>query len=180
MMKTSEIMNPQTATVTPDSTMQHAAHLFLQMQSETLPVASSADAAPVGVLTATDFVRYVADGADVAATVARYMRSDALIVGKDDSMARVVADARREPDAPPVVVTDGGRTVGVIDSLDDAADIALTEQSPIIGDEERTENLALTWRCLNCGHLQTRDTPLPDRCPNCGGPKEDFVLIEED
>lgn len=182
MMKTSEIMNSQAATITPEDTMQHAAEVFLQSSAETLPVVRSDESgAPVGVLTATDFVRCVSEGTSPAAcAVAQYMRNDAMIVNKDDSMKAVVDAARREPEAPSVIVTDGNKTVGVIDSVDDAADIALVDQSPILGDEERTENLILTWRCLSCGHLGSRDKALPDKCPDCGASKENFVLIEED
>lgn len=39
--------------------------------------------------------------------------------------------------------------------------------------------MAIVWKCLTCGHHQQGDQP-PDRCPNCNGPKEEFVLVEED
>jgi rubrerythrin len=42
--------------------------------------------------------------------------------------------------------------------------------------------LELMWRCLRCGRLwpNREGEPLPDVCPNCGAPKTEFELIEED
>ena len=35
------------------------------------------------------------------------------------------------------------------------------------------------WQCLNCGYARVSKDP-PDECPECGAPREKFVLIEED
>jgi rubrerythrin len=40
--------------------------------------------------------------------------------------------------------------------------------------------LELIWRCTECGYVQERAQQLPDDCPNCGAPKEAFVLVDED
>lgn len=34
------------------------------------------------------------------------------------------------------------------------------------------------WRCTVCGYMHNGDEP-PERCPNCGAPKEKFVLLED-
>jgi len=34
------------------------------------------------------------------------------------------------------------------------------------------------WRCSVCGYIHTGDTP-PDKCPNCGSPKEKFGEVAE-
>lgn len=39
--------------------------------------------------------------------------------------------------------------------------------------------MAIIWKCLICGHHQQGNQP-PAHCPNCGAPKEEFVLVEED
>ncbi len=44
----------------------------------------------------------------------------------------------------------------------------------------RTVAMELVWRCLGCGLLATRVAEPPDRCPSCGGPREDFVAVTED
>lgn len=41
--------------------------------------------------------------------------------------------------------------------------------------------LTIIWRCLICGYQWPNDGgPLPDVCANCGAPKTEFALIEED
>jgi rubredoxin len=35
------------------------------------------------------------------------------------------------------------------------------------------------WRCEVCGYLHEGEYP-PDICPNCGFPKENFVLLDEE
>jgi rubrerythrin len=35
------------------------------------------------------------------------------------------------------------------------------------------------WQCLKCGYSLVAREP-PDRCPDCGAPREEFVLIDED
>ena len=44
----------------------------------------------------------------------------------------------------------------------------------------RTAALELVWRCLRCGELWLREDALPAACPNCGAPREEFVLVSED
>jgi rubrerythrin len=39
--------------------------------------------------------------------------------------------------------------------------------------------MAIVWKCLICGYHQQDDRP-PEHCPNCGAPREEFVLVEED
>lgn len=41
--------------------------------------------------------------------------------------------------------------------------------------------LAIMWRCLKCGEMwHDRGDPLPEQCPNCGAPKTEFELVQED
>ena len=35
------------------------------------------------------------------------------------------------------------------------------------------------WRCTVCGYIHTGDQP-PEKCPNCGSPREKFVPVAED
>ncbi len=44
----------------------------------------------------------------------------------------------------------------------------------------RTATLEIMWRCLRCGELWYRQTPVPEACPSCGAPREEFVLVAED
>ena len=40
--------------------------------------------------------------------------------------------------------------------------------------------MELVYRCLACGHVHPKGRDLPERCPDCGAPREEFVLVEED
>ena len=59
------------------------------------------------------------------------------------------------------------------------------KHEPHIDDDARYDPLdagrmEIVWRCTDCGHVQARRDELPDGCPNCGAPREAFVLVEED
>lgn len=42
-------------------------------------------------------------------------------------------------------------------------------------------DLEIMWKCLVCGHMwPNAGDVLPDTCPNCGAPKTEFELVEED
>jgi predicted nucleic acid-binding Zn-ribbon protein len=34
------------------------------------------------------------------------------------------------------------------------------------------------WRCTVCGYIYDGDSP-PEKCPNCGAPREKFEAVEE-
>ena len=41
--------------------------------------------------------------------------------------------------------------------------------------------LAIMWKCLACGYMwPNKDEPLPEHCVNCGAPKTEFILVDED
>jgi rubrerythrin len=55
------------------------------------------------------------------------------------------------------------------------------EDAPeVLSPETRTAATELVWRCSRCGLLRLRDDGPPDRCPDCGAPREDFYLVTED
>ncbi len=35
------------------------------------------------------------------------------------------------------------------------------------------------WRCTVCGYIHTGNEP-PDKCPNCGAPKDKFIEVAQD
>jgi rubredoxin len=79
----------------------------------------------------------------------------------------------------PIVVIDGQqRVVGLITRPHLAMDIAKIQSGQNVSG--RTESMQLVWRCTDCGYLLTRAEQLPDECPDCGAPKEHFVLVTED
>jgi rubrerythrin len=46
--------------------------------------------------------------------------------------------------------------------------------------ELRTAHLELIWRCSRCGYQRPKSEPLPERCPECGAPRQDFYTVGED
>jgi len=43
-----------------------------------------------------------------------------------------------------------------------------------------TDQVELLYKCLRCGELMPRSKGILEVCPNCGAPKEEFVLVDED
>jgi rubrerythrin len=39
--------------------------------------------------------------------------------------------------------------------------------------------LYLIWQCLRCGYALVGEDP-PEKCPNCGAPGDQFIVLEED
>ncbi len=37
----------------------------------------------------------------------------------------------------------------------------------------------LIWQCMVCGYAVVAENP-PEKCPDCGAPQEQFLLVEED
>jgi rubredoxin len=79
---------------------------------------------------------------------------------------------------PVVVVDDDRRVVGLVTRPHLAMDIAKLQSGQVVSG--RTESMQLVWRCTDCGYLLTRAEQLPEECPDCGAPKEHFVLVTED
>ena len=82
------------------------------------------------------------------------------------------------PDKVASVVGDHGELLGLITR----ADLALEMARAAAGHEAsgRTLVMELISRCLQCGWTVLRQQPLPDACPRCGAPKENFALVTED
>ncbi len=43
-----------------------------------------------------------------------------------------------------------------------------------------TDEVEILWKCTRCGELMPRAKGILEVCPNCGAPKEEFVLVDED
>jgi len=50
----------------------------------------------------------------------------------------------------------------------------------ILPPEVRTAATELVWRCAVCGYQTPRTNGPPDRCPDCGAPREQFYRPTED
>lgn len=43
-----------------------------------------------------------------------------------------------------------------------------------------TGTMTIIWRCLKCNHHLPAGEALPEKCPNCGAPRTELALVEED
>ena len=50
----------------------------------------------------------------------------------------------------------------------------------VLPPEVRTAATELIWRCARCGYLLPRAKGPPERCPDCGAPREEFYRVTED
>jgi len=50
----------------------------------------------------------------------------------------------------------------------------------VLPPEVRAAATELVWRCSRCGYLLPRAEGPPDRCPDCGAPREEFYRVTED
>jgi CBS domain-containing protein len=198
-MKVSEIMIDKPPVVTRDDTISQAARAIDELHSSLVPVVDGHDSRHVvGVITDKDVMRCTASGENPATSrVSSYMETgyETVHVEADveTALAEVPAGAQAASgDAssgqggtgglmgrrPVVVVDDDRRVVGLITRPHLAMDIAKSQSGQIVS--TRAETMQLVWRCTDCGYLLTRAEQLPDECPDCGAPKEHFVLVTED
>ncbi len=59
----------------------------------------------------------------------------------------------------------------------------MTEQQDepeILPPDVRAAATELIWQCGNCGYQRPRAEGPPDRCPDCGAPREEFYRVTED
>jgi len=198
-MKVSEIMIDKPPVVTREDTISQAARAIDELHSSLVPVVDSHDTRHVvGVITDKDVMRCTASGENPATChVSSYMETGYETVHVDADVETALAEIPATAEAPmgdtgtgtgntgglmgrrPVVVVDDDRrVVGLITRPHLAMDIAKAQSGQIVS--ARAETMQLVWRCTDCGYLLTRAEQLPDHCPDCGAPKEHFVLVTED
>lgn len=207
-MKVTEVMIDKPPVVTPKDTISQAARLIDELHTSLVPVVNSQEEKRVvGVITDKDVMRCTASGENPQECfVEQYMGNTYETVHMDADVESALAEVPAETGAaqapggdtgsgtagtgtggsggglmgrrPIVVVDTKERVVGLITRPHLAMDIAKTQSGQVVSG--RTESMQLVWRCTDCGYLLTRAEQLPDECPDCGAPKENFVLVIED
>ena len=199
-MKVSEVMIDMPPVVTRDDTIAQAARLIDELHTSLVPVVSDqTDRQVVGVITDKEVMRCSASGGNPQESYVKdFMGNSFETVNVDDDVETALVEVPLAAPAPegdtgsgsggaqqglmgrrPIVVVDRGkRVVGLITRPHLAMDIARMQSGQIVSG--RTEQMQLVWRCTDCGYLLTRAEQLPDSCPDCGAPKEHFVLVTED
>jgi CBS domain-containing protein len=203
-MKVSEVMIDNPPVVTRDDSIALAARSIDELHTSLVPVVDThANRRVVGVITDKDVMRCTGSGNKPQTShVADYMGNSYETVHVDadveTALAEVpqgLAEQQSQPAdgsqngsgsntgglmgrRPIVVVDDQRRVVGIITRPHLAMDIAKVQSGQVVSG--RAENMQLVWRCTDCGYLLTRAEQLPSICPDCGAPKEHFVLVTED
>jgi CBS domain-containing protein/rubredoxin len=197
-MKVSEIMIDKPPVVTRDDTISQAARYIDELHTSLVPVVDSHDDKHVvGVITDKDVMRCTATGNNPQEChVEDFMGNSYETVHVDADVETALAEVPQDIDAskgdtgsgasegglmgrrPIVVVDDQRRVVGLVTRPHLAMDLAKMQSGQNVSG--RTETMQLVWRCTDCGYLLTRAEQLPDECPDCGAPKEHFVLVTED
>ncbi len=198
-MKVSEVMIDKPPVVTREDTIAQAARLIDELHTSLVPVVDDQTRRRVvGVLTDKDVMRCTATGGSPQEAYVKDFMGDSyetVPYGADVETALTeVQHVTKLPDGdtgsgssgaqglmgrrPIVVVDDNKRVVGLITRPHLAMDLAKMQSGQAVSG--RTESMELVWRCTDCGYLLTRAEQLPDSCPDCGAPKEHFVLVTED
>ena len=197
-MKVSEVMIDMPPVVTRTDTISMAARLIDELHTSLVPVVDDhKERRVVGVITDKEIMRCTAGGGNPQQNQVKDFMGDSFeTVNVDDDVETALVEVQ-ESSAPkgdtgsgtggsqglmgrrPIVVVDGDtRVVGLITRPHLAMDIAKMQSGQTVSG--RTESMQLVWRCTDCGYLLTRAEQLPDVCPDCGAPKEHFVLVTED
>jgi CBS domain-containing protein/rubredoxin len=200
-MKVSEVMIDNPPVVIRDDSIARAAAVIDELHTSLVPVVDTqANRRVVGVITDKDVMRCMAGGdnpqtcqvsqfmgnsyetvsvdADVETALAEVPAMLSLPKGDTGSGAAGTDTGGLMGRRPIVVVDEQRRVVGLITRPHLAMDIAKVQSGQVVSG--RAENMQLVWRCTDCGYLLTRAEQLPDKCPDCGAPKEHFVLVTED
>ena len=197
-MKVSEIMIDKPPVVTRKDTISQAARVIDELHTSLVPVVDTHEGKHVvGILSDKDVMRCTAGGDNPQQCLVEQFMGDSYETVHFDAdvetaLAEVPAGDSTRGDTgsgsngaqglmgrrPIVVVDDQRRVVGLITRPHLAMDIARVQSGQNVSG--RTESMQLVWRCTDCGYLLTRAEQLPDECPDCGAPKEHFVLVTED
>ena len=198
-MKVTEVMIDKPPVVTPTDSMAQAARVIEELHTSLVPVVDSQEERRViGIITDKDVMRCTARNDPRGCHVEDFMGKSYETVNVNDDVETALAEIQEAAEAPKgdtgsgtngsqgglmgrrpvVVVDDERRVVGLITRPHLAMDIAKVQSGQTVSG--RTESMQLVWRCTDCGYLLTRAEQLPDQCPDCGAPRENFVLVIED
>jgi CBS domain-containing protein len=138
----------------------------------------------VGVFSERDLVtRVVAPALDPGKVTIGQVMTRNLVIAELHETYEVALERMLQGHIRHLPVVEGGRLVGFVSFRDLVVqDVALkgTAMTMMVSAVhlDGTPAMPALWKCYRCGHLEQADAP-PERCPNCTGPREDFVLKED-
>ena len=161
------------------STVAEAARRLSSSDIDVLPVVQDeARRQPIGIISMAEVAECRAAGHDPATCpVERHLGRDFALAYPDDRVERTGEAGGRPLRAVLVVGEDRGLR-GVIRA--DGASLEVTPAHKIEAMVGGWGGMELVWRCGDCGYTLVRPASPPERCPDCGAPREHFVLVTED
>ena len=162
------------------STMREAAGRLATGDIDVLPVVDDeARRIAVGIISTAEVEACRAAGHDPAAClVERHLSRDFILAFPDDPVERTAAASGGPPVRAALVVGEDRRLLGLIPA--DGGFLRVTPAHKIEAMVGGWGGLELVWRCGDCGHTVARPASPPERCPDCGAPREHFVFLTED
>lgn len=182
-MRVGDLMTHEVTTINPDASLEELARVLTEKDVSSLPV--TADGRLVGVVSESDVIGKSGE------TVADIMTTTPLTVTQEMSL-KEVADILTSRKIKRIPVVSGQAVVGVISQRDlvrgmaggivQAEDLGHELKAVKSGAVPETRSVAmeLLWKCDDCGYLEANAENPPDKCPQCGAPREHFVSVTED
>ena len=168
------------APLLPSTPMTRAAANLASHAISALPVVrDSASRRPVGVVRQTDLDGCRAAGHDPQTCLVGNHVSGAYVIAYPDDTVDYTDPPSSEEAGVALVVDNDGRLSGMI-VAPEGKSLAVTPAykiEPMVGGMQGME---LIWRCGDCGHIVQQVHAPPDRCPDCGAPREHFFRVTED
>ena len=124
-MRIREIMTPNPATCTADTSLQEVARMMVEHDCGAIPIVAHGNGEqPEGIVTDRDIVvRLVAEGRNPVNVTAREAMTPSVVTVKPDDDVEAAADKMKEHQLRRlVVVDDGGRIAGIVAQADLALD----------------------------------------------------------
>jgi predicted transcriptional regulator/rubredoxin len=182
-VKVGDLMSHEVLSIAPDAGVEELSRVLAEKDLSSVPVIEGDRL--VGVVSETDII------GKNGATVGEIMTAQPLTATEEMSLSEL-ATLLTEKRIKRVPVVRGENVVGMISQRDLVRGMAggvivaqdlgheVREVKSGAVHEVRAMAMELIWKCDDCGYLQQGGESPPDKCPECGAPREHFVSVTED
>lgn len=175
-MNAREVMTPCPVTLSPGQSVSEAIAIAGTASMDILPIVDKS-----GMYCGSVPISTLIDNAQTSdIRIDGLCCTNALVCDPHFSLEHLSHDEQNPVSHKTVMIVDeDGHFHGVVPHVHWAVDEAKVQsgypRNPL---ESRTISMHLTWRCLDCGDLTTRNSGIPSECPHCCG--DAFALHTED